>query len=836
MRMDIVVIVAIIAGLFVVIGLSEPVAARLRLPATVVLALMGIVIGIVSTALVTLPVPDGIAAAAAAIQDLPIRANLFLYVFLPTLIFQVSLSLDIRRMLDDWVPILLLAVVAVVVSTLAVGWALYPIAGLSLMTCLMIGAIVSTTDPSAVVGIFRATPAPQRLARIVEGESLLNDAAAIALFGLFFAFVAFGIPNPQLSNVAYQFPWLLIGGGITGWIVGRVALSAIARLSLHPLGQMSMSVALPYLVFLLAETLLGASGVVAVVAAGLAVNFHAPGLLSPPTRAQLGDTWDLLAYWAGGLIFVLAALLIPNLLANVTLHDLFLIAVTVVAALAARATILFGLLPLMSRLKLSPRIDTKYRTAILWGGLRGAVTLALALTVTESVRIPSDIKRHVGIIATGFTLFTLIVQGTTLRFVIAKLGLDRLSKLDQALSAQVVAVALQTVRETVADTARDFGLAQETVREEAKRFATRVDDAVAKADEGTEIADRDRITLGLVALAGRERDMILEAFKEGLLPASLANRMIADVDRLIEGTRSGGRLGYLTTARLTRGAGLTDRVASVLHNRLGLSAPLERMTADRFEHLVARVAILRDLHAFIDTRIRRIHGKRVGDLLHDLLERRMDEADQALAGLRLQFPGYAEDLERRLIRQIVLSQEELEYSALVDDGLIGPELRLVLNDGIARRRAALAKRPHLDLDVQREVLVAGFPLFAGMSPETRAALGKKMRTVYASRGTVLLKQHELPNKVWFIASGAVEQVRAGQVYRLGRGEMFGHLALLRRNARRGHTTAITQCTLLTLDEARFLQLLKSDESLRDAVLDSAQKRGVALDDSTLSKL
>jgi len=832
--MNLVVIVAIVAGLFAVIGLSEPLAARLRLPATVILALLGIVIGGLSTAMIALPLPEAITAAATAIQGLPIRANLFLYVFLPTLIFQVALSIDLRRMLDDWVPILLLAVVAVVVSTLAVGWALYPLAGLSLMACLMIGAIVSTTDPSAVVGIFRATPAPQRLARIVEGESLLNDAAAIALFGLFFAFVAFGIPTPRLSQVLLQFPWLIVGGGLTGWFAGRLALAALARLGQHPLGQMSLSVAVPYLVFLLAETLLGASGVVAVVGAGLALNFHAPGQLSPPARSKLQDTWDLLAYWAGGMIFVLAALLIPGLLANARLYDVLLVAVTVVAALMARGFVLFGLLPLLTRLRLSPKVETRYRGAILWGGLRGAVTLALALAITESVRIPPDIKRQVGIIATGFTLFTLIVQGTTLRMVIARLGLDRLSQLDTALSAQVVAVALQSVRQTVTDTARDIGLKHDTLRDEAKRFAARVDTAVRLADEGTAIADRDRITLGLVALAGRERDLILERFRDGLLPGRLANRMVSDADRLIEGTRGGGRLGYLSTARLTRGGGMLDAVSGQLHNRLRLSAPLATLTADRFEHLVSMGPILRELHGFIDTRIRRIHGKRVGDLLHDLLERRMDEAEQALEGLRLQFPGYAEDLERRLIRQMVLTQEEREYAALVDDGLIGPELQHALASGIAERRAALSTRPPLDLAIQREALIAGFPLFADMPEATRKRLVSHMRTVYAPRGKVLLKRDEIPRKVWFIASGAVEQLRAGQVHRLGRGEMFGHLTLLRRIPRRGHTTAITQCTLLTLDESRFLRLLHEDPTLRSAVTESAERRGVAIDQSALT--
>ena len=842
--MDIAALVAIVSALFAVIGLSEPLAQRLRLPATVILALLGIAIGVGSAWVVASRETEMLTAAAALIQGLPIRSNLFLYVFLPTLLFQVSLTIDLRRMLDDWVPILLLAVVAVVVSTLAVGWGLNLINGLApdsvstlpLMACLMIGAIVSTTDPSAVVGIFRATPAPLRLARIVEGESLLNDAAAIALFSLFFAFVAYGIPNPQLSDVVVQFPWLVVGGSVTGWAFGRLALEALARFDRHPLGQVSLSIALPYLTYIFVETVLGASGVIAVVAAGLAVNFHAAGKLSPENMTKLGDTWDLLGYWAGGLIFVLAAILIPRLLADARPWDLVLVAVTVVAAMAARALILFALMPLLTRLKLSPRVERRQRAAILWGGLRGAVTLALALAVTESFRIPVDIKRQVGIVATGFTLFTLIVQGTSLRWVIHRLGLDRLSALDSALAAQVVAVALQSVREAVSDTARDFGLARETVREEAKLFAARVDEAVAEADEGAEIADRDRITLGLVALAGRERDLILSAFRDGMLPGRLAAQMVSDADRLIEATRSGGRLAYLNTARAGHRSSPRHRLAVFLHNRVRLSAPLARRTADRFEYLVALAPILRALHGFIDTRIRRIHGKRVGDLLHDLLERRMDEADRALDGLRLQFPGYAEELERRLIRQIALSQEELEYAALVDDGLIGPELRQALASGIGKRRGALARRPELDLAIQRMALVATFPLFADMPVDRRKMLMREMRTVYAVPGTVLLRRNEVPRQVWFIVSGALEQVRGPQITRLGPGEMFGHLALIRRTMRRGQTTAITDCTLLTLDEGRFLDMLKADETLRLAVLSSAEKRGVPLDPEALASL
>ena len=140
--MDIVAVVAVAATLVAVIGLSEPMAQRLRLPSTVVLAIIGITLGAVSALLPHLAHFAAINTAAEVINGLPIRSNLFLYVFLPTLIFQVSLTIDLRRMLEDWVPILLLAVVTVVVSTLAVGWTLVPWAGISLFGCLMIAVAI----------------------------------------------------------------------------------------------------------------------------------------------------------------------------------------------------------------------------------------------------------------------------------------------------------------------------------------------------------------------------------------------------------------------------------------------------------------------------------------------------------------------------------------------------------------------------------------------------------------------------------------------------------------------------------------------------------------------
>ncbi|MBR2657252.1 MAG: cation:proton antiporter [Loktanella sp.] len=827
--MDIILVTTIISSLFLVIGIAEPLADRLRVPYTVILAILGMAIATAALFFLRTDLTNALNPMAEAILGLPIRSNVFLYVFLPTLLFQATLGMNLRRMLDDWVPILVLAVVAVVVATFSVGYALSWVSALPLAACLLVGAIVSTTDPSAVVSIFRSISAPQRLTRIIEGESLLNDAAAIALFGLFMGFVMLGVPDPDLGNALAQFPLLIFGGALTGWLAARAAVMLMSWFGRFELAQISISVALPYLAYIGAEQMIGASGVIAVVAAGLTLNLTGPSRLPPQAWANLREVWDLLSHWAGALIFILAALFIPRLLEDVRLSDFALIAVVIVAAIAARIVVLFGLLPLLTLLRASPAVNRPYRVAILWGGLRGAVTLALALAVTESVRVPVEVKRVVGILATGFTLFTLIVQGTSLRWVIAKLGLDRLSPIDEALSRQVVAVALQTVREDVARTTENYDLTRDIVRSEAKRFGERLDDAVKEAEESADILDRDRITLGLIALAGHERDTILDRVRERTISARMAEQVLTDSERLIESARTSGRSGYQRAAKRSVTYGRSFRLAVFLHNRLKISLPLARMTADRFEFLLSQRLILRDLDTFIDGRIRRIHGRRVADLLQELLSRRIESVETALEGLRLQYPGYAEELERRFIRRTVLRMEEREYDTMRDDGLIGAEVYTTLSQGLAKRRSAADDRPRLDIAPQRTELVRQLPLFADLDDATVKQLGRAFQTRYVNADDVLIRKENAAKRVFFIVSGAVELQVAGQTWRLGPGEMFGQMAILMQRPRRAQVRAIAPSTLLMLDEDRFRRLLQRSDALQHAVRASAEKRGIAPD-------
>jgi len=235
---------------------------------------------------------------------------------------------------------------------------------------------------------------------------------------------------------------------------------------------------------------------------------------------------------------------------------------------------------------------------------------------------------------------------------------------------------------------------------------------------------------------------------------------------------------------------------------------------------------LRDLHGYIDAKIRRIHGRRVADLLHELLKRREEQTEAALQGLRLQYPGYAEEIERRFLRRTSLRLEEREYDILFADGIIGKELHTALKQELAIKRRLVEARTPLDLAVQKKELVRQFPLFANMDEIALKRLLRALRTRYVQPQEVLMRKGDPPREVCFIASGAVELETAGQKFRLGRGEMFGQLSLLSRQTRRAQATAISHTTLLVLDEARFRKLLSRHEGLRRAVIESAEKRGI----------
>ena len=509
------------------------------------------------------------------------------------------------------------------------------------------------------------------------------------------------------------------------------------------------------------------------------------------------------------MIFVSASTLVPRLLTGIHLEHAWLVVVAVAAALASRAAVLFGLLPLLSALHLSQKVSSTYKLAITWGGLRGAVTLALALAVTENNRIDPDVKNAIAILATGFVLFTLLVNGLTLRPVIRLLKLDRLSPLNQALRNKVLALSLADVRDAVRETASEYEIPAEVTRTATGPLDRRIDELASQPDLEQAISDRDRIRIGLVALANRERRIILDHHAQRTVSSAAIERLLRNTNLILDAARAEGRVGYNRAARELLEFDRDFRIASLQHRTLNIARPLQRQITIRFEALLIRRLALEELARFVGSRLEALLGERVAELLGEVIAARSEATARALDALRLQYPEYAEALEQRFLRQSAFRLALSRYHDLYDEGLIGKEVFEDLEREHEAARSLLTELPPLDLGLRAEALVGQFEMFAGLGAVELKELARLFRPRLLVPDEVVIRKGERGNAMFLISSGAVEVVLPHDRVRLGSGDFFGEMALLSRRRRQADVVALGYCRVLALSAADFHRFLRA---------------------------
>lgn len=828
-------ILLLVSGLLILVSFVQRLAARLSLPASILFAVMGIAIGALASLAASEHTNGPLGDLARSIVDVPITSETFLYVLLPALLFQSALTVDVRRILDDLAPILLLAIVAVLIATGVIGLALAPIAPVSIIACLLVASLVSTTDTVAVISIFRDVGAPARLCRLVEGESLLNDAAAIVTFTVLLGILTGGQAT-GVGGAAFAFARTFLGGILAGYVGARLVVAVLPSLQDLRLAQATLTLALPYVVFIAGERGLGVSGVIAAVTSGLVLTVIGQPRVAPSDWKFLIDLWEQLAYWASSLIFVLAALRVPFLLGDVGWHDVLVLAVMIVAALGARALVLFGLLPMLSVVGLSQRVEHRYNLVILWGGLRGAVTLALALAVTENPGLSADVHRFVAVLATGFVLFTLLVQGLTLRGLIRWLGLDRLSPFDQAIRAEVLALSRRRVAATVQQTGAEYRLNADLVGRVVGTYtgpaaalgprlgALTAPTTTAQHPVTRATTDDERLRLGLVALTQRERELILAHFDARAISGRTVEELLSDVAQMLDRARTGDHVEYVRMAHQLTGFSRAFKVAHWLHRRFRVDGPLVDRLADRFERLLVGRIVLEELTPYVDATLADLVGGAVVPRLKSVLAARQQMLSAALEAMAAEYPEYASLLEERFLRRLALRREDVEYRALYDEHVIGPELFNVLQRELTSARAAMLGRPALDLGLETRALIARVPMFAELGHKQLDALGHLLKPRLAVPDERLISVGDDGDSMSFISSGVVEVMAAGKRILLTRGDFFGEMALVRNQKRQADVTALSYCHLLILERHDFQTVLRSSPAIRERIDKAADER------------
>jgi len=344
--------------------------------------------------------------------DLPLSRELIFNVLLPPLVFEAALQLDWRRFRDELPLTLTLAFVGVAIATAVVAAGMHWIVGWSWIGASLFGVLIAATDPVSVIASFREMRCQPRVSMVVESESLLNDGVAAVGFAVLSA-VAAGA-SADAAHVVPAFLWTLGGGVLIGVIVSAGILLIVGRTD-DPLVEITLTTIAAYGSFLVAEHF-HASGIISALCAGLMVgSFGWNRFVSQEGRERLGSAWEYFAFLANSFVFILIGMNV----ANQPLRDLGSAAAAsaVLLVLAGRALSIYPLSALFrsSRWKLS----ATYQHTLFWGGLRGALALALALA------LPATVLERNAIIVTAFVVvaFSILVQGLTMPMLIKRFGL-----------------------------------------------------------------------------------------------------------------------------------------------------------------------------------------------------------------------------------------------------------------------------------------------------------------------------------------------------------------------------------------------------------------------------
>lgn len=393
-----------------------------RLPYTVGLFAIGIILGVMNRTGVFQSLPE-LHDAVSSVAN--INPDLILYLFLPILIFDAAYELNLHIFKKTLANATLLAAPGLIICMLLTGALMMGVAtfipGFESWTwafALMFGALISATDPVAVVALLHELKTSKRFSTLVDAESLLNDGTGIVCFMLFFGAYAAG----ETTHASPVITFIREVGLSTllGFLLARIVIWFITRINSEEMVQNSVIILAAYLTFILSQYYLGVSGVITLVAFGLTVTYVGKPRLKPQVNTFMEHFWELLTYIANTLIFILVGVVIAEKV-DFSWGALGVLILIYIALNLIRFAMIMLLYPVMKRLGYG--LTRRESVILTWGGLRGALAMTLALMVSYTPAIPEDIRSQVLFFTAGIVTLTLCINATTMRALLNRLGL-----------------------------------------------------------------------------------------------------------------------------------------------------------------------------------------------------------------------------------------------------------------------------------------------------------------------------------------------------------------------------------------------------------------------------
>ncbi|MCB2107821.1 MAG: cation:proton antiporter [Rhodobacteraceae bacterium] len=765
-----------------------------QFPFTVLLVLFGVAVAELSSL-------DFVQAS--GLLNLQLSRDAILYVFLPTLIFESAFHMDVRHLRDNIGPILLLAVPGLLISTGLIAGMVAATTAIPFVAALVLGAILSATDPVAVIALFRQMGAPQRLTYLVEGESLFNDATAIVTANILLAVAVSGtVTAATAASGAIDFVVVFCGGALvgtglgllTGWLLGLVHDDSAIEISL-------MTV-LAYFSFIIAEELFHVSGVMATLSAGLIMGNWGRTKVSPSVAVYVENFWEYAAYVANALIFLLVGLRVDF---GGLVGEWTTVAWVIVAMLISRALVIGGLMPMVGLMPNAVNVNWRYQAIMYWGGLRGAVALAVALSLGDFPYADIFVTAVMGAV-----LFTLLINGLTVEPLMHLLKLDKPSPTSELVQREAELKAVEKAIDGM-NQMNSTGLLFERVTKSVdQRRRKEIEDIKAqiirlRADVSNTADERSLVYLRCL---GIEKVIYYSLLAKHQLSEHAYRRLSHSSDLQIEAMRHGGAL-----PRRTYYETWTHRLATVVRSALA-HLPWSRRWAEialarDYEIAWGRCQAAEQILAFIGEL--KEAGSYNSEIISELEARYRQwnvGARERLDSWAAQFPQFVEDMQELLAERLILAVEIDIVSQDMDSGLIphsaGHGMLDALRDRIRRLRI-----PSMSVaDADPEELLKTIPFMATLQHDQIAALAHLLRPHNVAADTEVIRQGEAGRSLFIISRGVIRVDRfigdrKERVATLVAGDFFGDDAFNTGEPRTVRCKAVTACALYELKRQDF---------------------------------
>ena len=822
-------LVAVIIGLLLVASFTYSLAKRLHLPYTVLLVIVGM-----SLALLARNGPEFLH----PIIRFAISPEVILFVFLPTLIYESAFNLDYRQLKQNIVPVMFLAGPGLLLSTGIIGFFIHLFTPIDLVASLLLGAMLSATDPVAVIAIFKQLGTPKRLTVLVEGESLFNDATSIVVARILVGILAAGyFSSATLGAGIIDFFTVFIGGIIVGSLAAILTGMVLGRIESEPFIEISLTTILAYFSFLIAEEIFHVSGVMATVAAGVTMGSWGRTKISPSVAEYMDNFWEYMAQLANALIFLLVGLRV-EIHALVSSFDLLLW--VILAMIISRAVVIYTLVPVSALLPHVDPVSRPYQTVMWWGGLRGAIALAIVLSLEDF----SFTETFVALVM-GAVFFTLIVQGLTIEKLVRWLGLDQLPPADRITQAEGLLAAKQHALERIPEL-QSGGLFSKRVAKDMEDSCAQEIDILRQSLSELRSRGFDLQQEKLLFFSkcfGEEKKIYYELFSKKHLSeqamrdlchsVDLQGDVLRDQSFLPEFTLHPRQKGWLqrSLVRFLNSLPLVRRIPE--HIRLMRIAREYEEVWGRYQgstRVLAGIEMAASLEAVPEAVINEVRAR---------YQHWSDSARKRLDRTAEQFPEFVTSMQRRLAGRLVVQAQEEIIEAETRSGFIPSGLAKAILKELIDRIQVLRGRDLKDLQIEPAELLRKVPFFQTIAPEDFDRLAEKLYPFTLPENEVVIHEGERGETLYLISRGVirVSHVVDGKEKDLATliaGDFFGEMALLYHEPRTATCRTVTPCVLYQLQSEDFAEISRTCPGIQKALEEAASERAKELHDSGVS--